>query len=228
MRKRYWGAALLFFVPSVAFAQDAIDVWTGGYIGLDVGGGRGTVVVTDTHGGVPPGPFSYWTWNILADLTAGYNFQAGAFVLGVEGRVGYLDPLGKGLVPSSDPAFHQDLTISPGLTAELSGKVGLAVEHTLIYAKGGIVIFNGQSQQVTTKPGYQTEPSGTFKGWTAGVGVEQMVTDNVSLRAEYAHTDYGVVTGDQLSIGDPPIGYKYFYDTKFTTDAVTMGVNFHF
>ncbi len=230
MRTRTLGLFALFLLPSAAQAQDVSNVWTGGYIGLDLGGGRGSVSVTDTNGGVPPGPFDYTTTNLLADLTAGYNAQMGAFVLGVEGRVGYLDPMGTGLVPSSNPAYHQDLTINPGLTAELDGKLGLGLDNTLFYAKGGLTIFNGSAQQQTTKPGYQTEPSGPFKGWTAGLGLEQMLGGQMSIRAEYAHTVYGTVTADQRNVGDlsSPIGYRFYNDTNFSTDAITVGVNFHF
>ena len=220
--------AVLLLAPSVAFAGDASNVWTGGYLGLDLGGGIGAVSVTDTNGGVAPGPFTYSTEDLLADIRAGFNLQAGPFVLGLEGKVGYLDPIGKGLVPSTTPPNHQDLTITPGATAELSARLGLGLDRTLIYAKGGAVWFGGTALQTTTKPGYQTEPSGNFTGWTAGLGIEAMIAGNLSLSAEYTHTVYGTVTGDQLSTGDDPIGYRYYDDTAFSTDTITVGLNVHF
>jgi outer membrane immunogenic protein len=222
-----WGFSLLL-LPTAAFAQDASSVWNGGYIGLDMSAGMGAVSVTDTNGGVPPGPFDYSTKNLEAGLTAGFNLQAGPFVLGVEGRVGYLDPMGSGLIPSSVPGHHQDLMITPGATGELVGRLGLGLDNTLLYVKGGASIFGGTSRQVTTNPGYLTEAAGPFQGWTAGIGIEQMLTANISIKAEYAHTVYSPVTGDQLSISDDPIGYRYYNDTQFATDTITVGLNAHF
>jgi hypothetical protein len=47
------GLAALVLLPTAAVARDVLSVWTGGFIGFDLGGGRGTVNVTDTNGGVP-------------------------------------------------------------------------------------------------------------------------------------------------------------------------------
>lgn len=215
-------------MPTAAFAQDASNIWSGGYIGLDLGGGMGSVSVTDNvNDGVPPGPFDYTTKDLVADLKGGFNLQAGAFVLGLEGKVGYLDPIGSGIVPSSNPGHHQDLTITPGATAELTGHVGIGIDKTLLYVKGGAVIFGGSAQQVTDNPGYKTDPSGAFTGWTAGLGIEQMLSDKMGLTAEYAHTVYSPVTADQENVGDPssPLGYKFLNWTSFSTDTITVGVN---
>jgi opacity protein-like surface antigen len=46
-----------------------------------------------------------------------------------------------------------------------------------------------------------------------------MVSDNVSLKAEYRYSDFGAET------------YNYGFvssDTSFTTHTATVGVNFHF
>ena len=230
MRKRVLGF-LLLLMPSAAFAQDASKNWTGGYLGLELGAGRGAVSVTDYNGGVTPGPFDYSTIIVPAAVTAGYNVQAGVFVLGLEGKVGYMAPRGQGMVPSSTPPNHQDLTINPGVTAELSGKVGLGFDGTLLYAKGGVTWFGGSAQQVTTKPGYAPTASEAFRGKVVGVGVEQMITDTVSIKAELDHTVYDRVTAYQTStVADPPtpIGYNFYNWTDMSDDAITVGVNMHF
>jgi outer membrane immunogenic protein len=230
MRKRVLGL-LLLLVPSAAFAQDASKSWTGGYIGLELGAGQGAVSVTDNvDDGVPPGPFNYSTLNVPAAVTAGYNLEAGAFVLGLEGKVGYMAPRGQGTVPSSDPAYHQDLAINPGITAELSGKIGLGFGGTLLYTKGGVTWFGGSAQQVTTRPGYAPTASGAFPGKVVGVGIEQMVTDTMSIKAEYDHAIYDRVTAYQTNVGDlsSPLGYKFYNWTDMSDDLVTVGVNMHF
>jgi outer membrane immunogenic protein len=231
MRTRVLGL-LLLLVPSVAFAQDVPKNWTGGYLGLEVGAGQGSVSVTDNAAdGIPPGPFNYTTLNLLTGLNAGYNVQAGVFVLGVEGKVGYMIPRGQGTVPSSNPAYHQDLTINPGVTAELSAKAGLALDQTLLYTKAGVTWFGGSAQQVTTKPGYAPTGSGALPGKVVGLGVEQMLTDTVSIKAEYDHTIYDQVTAYQTStVADPPtpVGYKFYNWTNMGIDTISVGVNVHF
>src|SRR5262245_21385479 len=107
-----------------ASAVHAGDRWEGAYVGLHAGYGWGDVSVKDTTGGVAPGPFDYTAKGYLGGATAGYNLQAGIAVVGIEGDIGYLRLKGSGIIPSSDPAQHQDITLDGGLYGDITGRLG--------------------------------------------------------------------------------------------------------
>jgi len=207
----------------------ADDPWNAFYAGAHAGYAWGGVDVTDTTGGVAPGPFSYSPKGAFAGGTAGLNWRLQGILLGVEGDLGYMDLSGSGTAPSSTPPNHQDLTLNGGLYAVGAGRLGYAFGQTLIYGKGGFAYFDGTAAQTTTKPGYLTSPtSSAFTGWAYGGGVEHFVSRNLSVKVEYLHFDFGSRVGSQISITDPPIGYKYDNKTDVTADSVKLGFAYHY
>jgi outer membrane immunogenic protein len=101
--------------------------WNGGYTGAHIGGVWGDVDVTDDiKNGAPPGPFGYSVDGVFGGGTAGYNLQFDNFVIGIEGDLGFIDPNGSGIIPSSNPIYHQDITLDSGLYGNITGRLGLA------------------------------------------------------------------------------------------------------
>ena len=161
--------------------------------------------------------------------TVGYNVQMGGIVVGVEGDFGWMDLNGKGRIPSSNPAAHQDITLDGGLYADVTGRLGLAANRTLFYGKGGWAWFDGEARQKTTNPGFVTHGTDeAFDGWVAGAGIEHAFAPNVTFKVEYLHFDFGRQGGDQTSVTDPPIGFVYKNTTDLTAESVKAGVNFKF
>lgn len=212
---------------SAAFADRPFS-WTGFYAGAYVGYAWGNVDVTDTTGGVTPGPFSYDPKGAFGGATAGYNWQFQNLVVGIEGDFGYMDLTGAGIVPSSTPPNHQDIVLKGGLYGVAAGRIGMAFGKSLVYAKGGLAYFGGEASQTTTKDGYLTTPTGTFTGWAYGGGFETFISPNMSIKAEYLHFDFGTQGGMQTSISDPPIGFHYLDKHDVTADSIKVGLNVHF
>lgn len=202
--------------------------WTGLYIGVHGGAAWGHASVTDTTGGVDPGPFHGSGTAAFGGGTLGYNLQRGPLVFGVEADLGYMDQLAHGVIPSSNPIHHQDATVRGGLYGDITGRAGITVERTLIYAKGGFAFFDGQGRQVTTKPGYAPTGTNTFTGWVIGGGVEHALGHGWSVKAEYLHYDFGHQSGYQTSISDPPIGFQYNNKFDLTADTIKVGLNYRF
>jgi outer membrane immunogenic protein len=207
--------------------------WTGFYVGAHAGYGWGDAVTRDRveDWGTDPkyvGPFNYDPEGALIGATAGYNQQIGIAVFGVEADVGHMTLDGAGYIPSSNPLYHQDLTISDGLYGVLGGRVGIALGQVLLYGKGGWAYFDGTSSQKTTKPGFVTNETDGFSGWAYGGGVEVMLSQNLSLKAEYLRLDFGSEGGNQTSVTDAPIGHVYEYETDLTVDTAKIGLNYHF
>jgi outer membrane immunogenic protein len=202
--------------------------WQGFYLGAHAGYAWGDADVTDTNGGVTPGPFGYSPKGAFGGGTAGYNWQSGNLVVGVEADLGYMDLSGAGRVPSSNPAAHQDITLDGGLYGVVAGRIGFAFGETLVYAKGGWAYLDGEAGQKTTNPGYVTNPTGAFSGHVYGGGLEHFVSRNVSIKAEYLHFDFGSENGNQTSVGDPPIGFVYTNKTNVVADTVKVGIAVHY
>jgi len=220
-----FGRAVFWFARRVCIHRQRDGFQRYLVAGLHAGGVWGDVSVTDTNGGVTPGPFTYSPSGAFGGAQAGVNWQGGGFVAGVEGDIGYMNLTGAGIIPSSDPQYHQDATLSGGVYGDITGRLGFAMGQSLLYGKGGFAFYNGQALQLTTKPTYTGTGTDTFTGWTAGAGIEHQFTPNMSVKVEYLHFDFGPEGGYQTSITDPPIGYQYDNSTKLTADSIKIGVN---
>ncbi|MFT4118325.1 outer membrane protein [Bradyrhizobium sp.] len=206
--------------------------WSGLYGGLHAGWvGSDVSVLDNVADGIPGGPFKYIPSGGFGGGQFGYNWQiGGAWLVGVEGDVGYMGFSGKGRIGSSIATAHQDLELSSAFYADATARLGYAiVPQTLIYAKGGWAYFDGASSQTTTNPGFVTNAAEGLNGWTVGAGVEHFLTPAVSVKVEYQYFDFGSKNeGNQTSISDPPVGHVYRNWTDLTMSSVKAGLNYHF
>lgn len=222
--------AALFAVTSPVQAGD----WTGAYAGLNAGYIWGDATTTDDvkDWGKDPkfvGPFNNSVGGFVGGGTLGYNVHWGRFVFGPEIDLDYADLSGSIKTPSSQSGNHQDISLDGGFLGAFTGRVGFLIDPaTLIYAKGGFALYTGEATQTTTAKGYQTHGTDTFTGYVVGGGVERKLTENISLKIEYAHYDFGTQNGDQTSLTDPPVGHVYGNHTSLDADSVKVGLNYHF
>lgn len=159
--------------PAAPVEMAPAVTWAGPYLGLYAGYGfageadsvRGTL---DTDG-------------FLGGAFAGIQGQNGAFVYGLEGDFGYSDVSAVGL-GGTDASRN-------GLEGSLRGRLGYAMtDRVLLYGTAG-----GAATQMTYHtPGVKDE--NTMLGWTAGAGVDALLTDTVFARVEYRYTDFGSST----------------------------------
>lgn len=175
--------------------------WTGFYLGLNGGGGWG-----DSH----------WQGIGHFDLsggelggTAGYNWQLGQTVLGVEGDMDWSHLTGTcpgGICSTSDSWL-----------STVRGRVGYAFDRFLPYITGGLA--TGDIRAAT--PGLPGG-SATNAGWTVGGGVEIALPGNWSAKAEYLHVDLGSFNCG-VDCGGAPNENVSLRDNVFRA-----GVNYHF
>jgi len=151
--------------------------WTGFYLGLNGGGGWG-----DSH----------WQGVGRADLsggqvggTAGYNWQIGRSVLGVEGDIDWNHMQGTNLSPLC-PGTGGSCSTTETWLSTVRGRAGYAFGSVLPYVTGGLAL--GDIRAAT--PGF-AGASNTSAGWTAGGGIEFGLTGNWSAKAEYLYVDLG-------------------------------------
>jgi outer membrane immunogenic protein len=135
----------------------------------------------------------------------GYDFKVSpSFVLGAEVQA----------TGDTNKVRTGNVTADAGRTFNMTARAGfLAGERTLVYGKGGWT-----NTRVTWADGIDSVTSNR-DGWLVGAGVEHMITDNISARAEYRYSEYNRlrtdVSGDDLS-------------AKFRRNAVAIGVNYRF
>jgi len=149
----------------------------------------------------------------FAGGTIGYNYQApgSQFVFGVEADAAWAD------------LSHSEAVAPVGTAKQrvnafgsVTGRVGVAVDAVLLYAKGGYAWANNEFSLVT--PGVTFSDSRLHSGWTVGGGAEWAFAGPWSAKAEYMFARY-----DSENYGVAP-GVGFGLDVH----TIKAGVNYRF
>src|SRR5262249_28923314 len=146
--------------------------WSGFYVGANVGGAR-----TSGNLNIPNNSFYGGLTEFIGGVQAGYNFQAGHLLLGVEGDFDG--------ATFSHPALPIPTlgSVSQHWISTAAGRIGLVEDRWLLYAKvgGGWV----HSDAILNCPGVSWSGSNTSAGWLVGAGVEYGFKSHWTLKLEY-------------------------------------------
>lgn len=170
--------------------QPIANSWMGPYIGGNLGYGWGDV---SNNGARPSG--------VLGGLQAGYNYQSGQLVLGIEGDL---------QLNSADDTFAPWKFSNPWF-GTVRGRLGYAFNNILLYGTGGLAFGS-----LKVESGGFSE-SQTSAGWTAGVGAEYAINQNWSAKIEYLYVDLSDKTFLMTGMSN---GYQF--------STVRVGVNYRF
>jgi opacity protein-like surface antigen len=167
--------------------------WSGFYVGAHMGYIWGRSRVFDngvlTESGAP-------TEGAVGGLLAGYNWQTGPLVLGLEGDFGWSNATGHGTtIPALPPP--PALPSAPNTyrlrwDSHIAAKAGYAAGQWLFFATGGLAVA-GFSFQEGVVPG-TPQPNAidaTYVGYSVGAGVEYAFTQNLLGRLQYIYDDFG-------------------------------------
>jgi outer membrane immunogenic protein len=186
--------------------------WTGFYLGVGAGPASNHVAFDDVSpSSTIKGTFD--TSHAFGGGQAGYNFQSGRLVYGIEADVGGIDVSG-----SKNPLGNDQYGTTSGVYADVTGRLGVALDRTLLYAKGGVAFLDFQGSSLFT--GTFFNKSETLTGWTVGGGIEFMLFPSWSIKAEYLHFDFG----NSTAFADGG-SYKVHFDPA--VDSVKFGINYH-
>jgi outer membrane immunogenic protein len=163
--------------------------WGGVYVGVNGGYTFGN---SDHTNGIV-GTSGLQTDGFLGGVTAGYNYQANNnWVYGLEGDFAFANA-----DDSTSSAAFCATTCSTDLNwfGTVRGRAGYAYGNVLPYVTGGLAIAD-----VDARNGAGSGDK-TALGWTAGLGVEYLVAQNVSLKGEYLYSkfDENIGTGGSTS-----------------------------
>jgi outer membrane immunogenic protein len=191
----------------------------GGDIGY--GSGRSDGVLNDGVFNGAPVPYSADQRGMIGGGFAGYNYQIGQFVVGVEADWQGADLSGSGIgTCCGGLSFTMNTKVSSYGSAR--GRLGFALDRWLVFATGGWAWGNAQTSYSDTGA---PPPFGTNKingsGATVGAGIEYAVTNNWLARVEYRYTDLGNhgfenpiacgcgENGNRITINDVRLGAAY-------------------
>src|SRR6476659_7540278 len=112
-------------------------------------------------------------------VLAGYNYQVGQLVLGVEG-----DFEGWTVGQIRYTAITGDfLTAHSKWGGSIRGRLGYAADHALLYVTGGAAFVSNETSIPTT--GISIGGDGTRLGWTVGGGIDYAFANNWFTGIEY-------------------------------------------
>jgi outer membrane immunogenic protein len=206
MKEFIWGAAALALAATMS--AHAADLsygargpytvnqplnaysWAGLYLGGTLGYEWGTV---DRNPTKPRG--------FAGGATAGYNWQNGPWVFGVEGDI---------QVTGADDTFAPWKFSNPWF-GTVRGRAGYSVSNVLFYGTAGLA-FGGLRGET-----FGLSESHTNAGWTAGLGAEVAFAPHWSAKIEYLYVD---LSDSAFAITGVSNGFR--------SSVVRAGVNYHF
>jgi outer membrane immunogenic protein len=222
------------YVPPAVVAP----TWTGLYVGVNGGWGWSNSNNSSLGFTGAFAPFSVGLTNNNANSPVfggqlGYNYQTGAWVFGIEGDVDganirsnhnvFVNPVG------GFPGGSAFLNVRQDWLASIRGRIGYTWGPGMIYvtgggawtgveASGGATLLNGATGTFTS--------SSTQSGYVVGVGYQQMIAPNWSLRGEYLY--YGFTDSlNSTALGLP--GATINGNTnKFNTSVARVGLDYKF
>jgi outer membrane immunogenic protein len=167
--------------------------FTGCYLGANVGTGWSWASVSDPTnffgfgiGGSDLG--THQTAGLVGGVQGGCDYQVGSFVFGVQGMFDGASMKGNTTWQAS-PTFTNNGKIP--WFGTVTGRVGVTfVPAAMFYAKAGVAFLHHDYSRDQFGVALATGSSGGM-GWTAGVGVEWIITGTWSLWAEYNYVGIG-------------------------------------
>jgi outer membrane immunogenic protein len=170
-------------MPYKAAPVASVYNWTGFYLGGTAGGGIANSSHLDADN-FEGGNTKFQEAFGAVGLTAGYNYQFGHTVLGVEGDFNWAT-----IDKSTQFVNNRDLgttSFNMDQYATLRGRAGLAFEQTLIYATAGLAFAHVRN---TTSFGDNTFAQASENKWKTGLavgaGLEFALSHNWTLKGEY-------------------------------------------
>ena len=164
--------------------------WAGPYLGVNLGYAWGSVQNNPTK----PSGFE-------GGVQAGYNWQSGPVVFGVEGDL---------QATGANETFAPWKFSNPWF-GTVRGRVGYAFSNIMFFGTGGLAF--GELRGET----FGLSETHTRAGWTVGAGTEFGLTQNWSAKIEYLYVD---LANSNFTITGTSNGYRF--------GLLRAGVNYRF
>jgi outer membrane immunogenic protein len=225
-----WGHSTLMPAPGLPF--------------LAFSNAGGFVITPAQFATLPPTPGS--STSLIGGGQAGYNWQVGHVVYGLEGDVDGTGLREKSASTLTRTTISGTQTVTANFSANvdwiasLRARLGYAGDRFMLYGTGGIAVAGtslatGYAITEPPQPFFPPVPgsasdSHVVGGWTTGVGGEWAINQAWSAGVEYRHSGFGT---HSYSIGISDASLAPFVGpgsttVHFNTDEVTARLNFRF
>lgn len=221
------GSTVMFLVPG-ALAFD----WNGPYIGGLTGVVKSTGSIDWSFSsdflGTTTGAFDFDGLGLLAGVTAGINYKLDdKFVVGVEGDASLVWLTSKG---TDEDFYYSEFEEELNSLLTLRGRFGVLTndQKTLFYVTGGLAGGNVKASAyledfLVDDPPTPALMSGFVVGVIGGVGIEHVIKDDLTAKAEVLAYRLGSLSGT---------GYAGKGESTATYNPSGIifrtGINFHF
>jgi outer membrane immunogenic protein len=209
--------------------------WSGFYLGMNVGVAGLQTDITDLDGwidGAEGRTTSLEDTNLAVGGQAGYNWQKGAFVFGLEVDADYLNTKKSFTFLNESDAYQWKGKVD--LQGSLRARAGIAVDNALIYATSGVAVSHGGSyfrefgeseesghQEVAKQDDWQA-------GFVGGVGVEYKFNCHWSGRMEALYSHYPESTNLVEPYAQQASNNNYRFSFQNDVYSVRFGINYLF
>jgi len=254
-------------LPGSASAQDSrrppppAFSWTGGYVGLTAGAEWGSYdTSTSTSAFFVPGTIaqinaagvqSIKPAGFATGVEAGYNWQSGHFLWGLEGDIQavhlngftHTDAIPRSNFPPTGPNARMFVISAYGNSdgfATGRARIGYVADNNwLFFATGGfalaqidndLLFVDGLPQRVppATDLSQSAKSDSGRLGWVAGAGVEAPLTSRLSVKAEYLHVEFDRITARETANSAAALGVAFNQSADLKADIVRVGLNYRF
>jgi len=203
--------------------------WSGFYIGGHVGYGIAAASTSVNDDVNLEGMTTEGAQGALFGVQGGYNYQLGNAVVGIEGD--WSDANLKSSNTLTAGPFTYTASEKVKWLASVRGRAGLAFDRTFLYGTAGAAWARADFSATDSPvgPAFQTlSESRTVNGMVYGGGVEWALWDNLALRAEYLHYDFGSRSGPTSFIPSPIVFTNVTSNKLDSIDVIRVGANYYF
>jgi outer membrane immunogenic protein len=205
-------------------------IWNGWYVGLNAGLARGADAISE--GGSDPSGFGFnvttsgsgtmTALGFTGGAVAGYNWQIGGWLLGIEGDVSYLGLNGTQDMTAANSSFVTEHdSFETTWLSTVRGRVGYAWDRWLFYMSGGVAVGDHKYDGIIQVFGIANPSGDVIKiGWSAGIGTEWMFAPGWTTKIEYLRADLGSET---FNVNTFP---RVSVTGHLTEDVVRLGLNY--
>lgn len=204
-------------------AQEVHD-WNGFYAGIFGGYDAGNVIyeIDDPMNG------RFFSGRpeiegFLGGANVGVNYQLqNGIVIGAEADIAAGSTRGSALMYNTVTGLVEPVTVEGSIspTASLRARVGIAFDRFLPFVTGGAALAQS-SFSFAQPPLVILGLEQVQLGWTAGLGLEYAVTENISAKAEFRYSQFnGSSTPSPALLGTEK--------ASFHTHDARIGLNYHF
>jgi outer membrane immunogenic protein len=216
--------------------------WSGVYLGATAGYANGFHSYDDLAGAFLgyPGLANDQSQGFAGGGTLGINWQDGTLVYGLETDIDWLSNNSKYVDPNGAiNNFYPSETNRLDFLGTVRGRLGLAVDRTLLYVTAGLaygevkntVQYNSSKFPTFNTPSFDV--SSTRIGWVVGSGLEHAWTPNWTFKGEALYAQLDPTNASWLSPGSlisPTFPAGAVYNQRFNTSVaiIRAGLNYKF